>query len=122
MNKDAAPSSSNVLMQDLDLYLGTFSKALGGCGAFVGGKSLLIETLRQFGRGYIYSTHMSSAQAWALTVAIKTVQQADRERERIKNHISFLQNYFQEKLPINGFPIIPVILKVLIKPFQFARK
>lgn len=104
------PDHQGIHMHALDVYVGTFSKALGGCGAFVGGKRTLIEALRQFGRGYIYSTHISSAHAAAMTTAIKLAQNADLERSQLAAHIDYLKDYFQNKLAING-PIIPVILK-----------
>ncbi len=96
--------------EKIDIYIGTFSKALGACGAFVAGKREIIETLRQFGRGYIYSTHISSAQASTLLAAIQMTKTAHAAREQLQAHIDFLRHYFPST-PLEKVtsPIIPVI-------------
>lgn len=95
-----------------DLYMATFGKALGGAGAFIAGRAVLIDALRQFGRGYLYSTHMPPAQAQALTCAIQLTQNADAQRDKLDEHSRRIRNYFHDVISYQGpaTPIIPLVL------------
>ncbi|WP_439840860.1 8-amino-7-oxononanoate synthase [Aeromonas veronii] len=62
------------------IQMGTFGKALGVAGAFVGGSRELVEYLVNFARHYVYSTHMSAAQACAVSKSIELVREADESR------------------------------------------
>ena len=55
----------NLSMEQLPILLGTLGKAFGTAGAFVAGSDILIETLIQFARPYIYTTAMPPAIAEA---------------------------------------------------------
>jgi len=47
--------------KDIDINMGTFSKALGGFGAYICAKSELVEYLINKGRGFIYTTSLPPA-------------------------------------------------------------
>ncbi|MDG6778891.1 8-amino-7-oxononanoate synthase [Thiomicrorhabdus sp. zzn3] len=74
------PSADTVLV-------GTLGKAFGTSGAFVAGSEVLIESLIQFARPYIYTTAMSPLNALATREALKLVKQGDPERQRLQAHI-----------------------------------
>ena len=65
------------------IQMGTFGKALGVAGAFVGGSRELVEYLVNFARHYVYSTHMPAAQACAVSKSIELVQAADDARAHL---------------------------------------
>ncbi|WP_256351761.1 8-amino-7-oxononanoate synthase [Aeromonas sp. sia0103] len=69
------------------IQMGTFGKALGVAGAFVGGSRELVEYLVNFARPYVYSTHMPAAQACAVSQSIALVRGADEARAHLQQLI-----------------------------------
>ncbi|MFC5707671.1 8-amino-7-oxononanoate synthase [Aeromonas eucrenophila] len=70
------------------IQMGTFGKALGVAGAFVGGSRTLVDYLVNFARPYVYSTHMPAAQACAVSASIVLVREADEARAHLGSLIA----------------------------------
>ncbi|PJC92658.1 8-amino-7-oxononanoate synthase [Aeromonas lusitana] len=70
------------------IQMGTFGKALGVAGAFVGGSRALVDYLVNFARHYVYSTHMPAAQACAVSQSITLVRTADESRAHLQQLIT----------------------------------
>lgn len=70
------------------IQMGTFGKALGVAGAFVGGSRELVDYLVNFARHYVYSTHMPAAQACAVSESIRRVRAADEDRAHLRRLIA----------------------------------
>ena len=70
---DVAPS-------DVDIWMGTLSKALSGCGGYIAGSRQLIEILKFHASAFMFSVGMSPPVAAAALAALKKMQ---REPERV---------------------------------------
>ncbi len=66
------------------VYMATLGKALGVAGAFVAGSALLIETLIQRARPYVYTTAMPPALAEATRAALRIAAEEEWRRERLR--------------------------------------
>ncbi len=77
----------NCSLDNNTVLMGTLGKAFGSSGAFVAGSQILIETLINFARPYIYTTAMSPLMAVASRAALKHVIQADAQREHLQKLI-----------------------------------
>lgn len=86
---------------NVDIVAGTFSKALGSVGGFIAAKKELIELLRFYSRGYMFSTAMTPQSTGSIIAALDTIQ---NEPEIMKSLWSNIR-YFREKLLENGFDI-----------------
>ena len=84
------------------ILMATFGKALGVFGAFVAGSEVLIETLIQKARSYIYTTAMPAAFASTVSRSIELCQQAKHERE----HLTGLTQKLRQGLLSQGFKLI----------------
>ncbi|MBL6952152.1 MAG: pyridoxal phosphate-dependent aminotransferase family protein [Alphaproteobacteria bacterium] len=102
-----------VASDDVDILMGTFTKAFGGIGGFVAGSTALIDYLRISARTYIFSAPIPPAIAAGLITSIDIV---DREPWR---HEKALENaaYFRRKVEAAGFDtlgsethIVPVLI------------
>lgn len=73
------------------IYIGTLGKAAGVSGAFVAGRSNVIEWLMQRARTYIFTTASSPIIAGALLATIDLIDQGDARRAHLQQLISRLQ-------------------------------
>ena len=76
---------------DVDIYMGTLGKGLGGYGAFVAGSEEMIEYLIQFARPYIYTTALPAALASAMTDNLAIVMSGERQPVLAANIAYFRQ-------------------------------
>ena len=65
---------------DVDIWMGTLSKALAGCGGYIAGETALVEHLKFMAPGFLYSVGMSPPVAAASLAALQCLQ---REPERV---------------------------------------
>ncbi len=77
----------NVDSAAVDLYMGTFGKACGVYGAFVGGKKCWIETLKQQARPLIYSTALPPAIAAAAEKGLLLATESGDRRDRLAANV-----------------------------------
>ena len=65
---------------DVDIWMGTLSKALAGCGGYIAGETALVEHLRYLAPGFLYSVGMSPPLAAAALAALRYM---DTHPERV---------------------------------------
>lgn len=73
------------------LQMGTFSKALGGFGAYVAGPRTLIDTLVNRSRGFIYSTALPPGVWAAALEAVRLVQADCTMKSRLWSNVRRLE-------------------------------
>ena len=66
------------------IYMATLGKAAGVSGAFIAAESVVINTLIQRARSYIYTTASPPALSSALLVSLKLLQQEDGRRDQLR--------------------------------------
>ncbi len=67
--------------QGVDIWMGTLSKTLSGCGGYIAGCQALIDMLRHFAPGFLYSVGMPAMVAAA---AIESLRIMRSEPERVR--------------------------------------
>lgn len=65
---------------DVDIWMGTLSKTLAGCGGYIAGETALIEHLKFLAPGFLYSVGMPPSMAAASLAAL---EQLHRHPERV---------------------------------------
>jgi 8-amino-7-oxononanoate synthase len=107
------------------IQMGTFGKALGVAGAFVGGSRELVDYLVNFARHYVYSTHMPAAQACTVSKSIELVRAADESRA----HLGQLIARFRQgaaalgwQLGASNTPIQPLLVGESTVALQLAER
>jgi 8-amino-7-oxononanoate synthase len=107
------------------IQMGTFGKALGVAGAFVGGSRELVEYLVNFVRHYVYSTHMPAAQACAVSKSIELVRAADEARTHLVQLIARFRQGAQAQgwqLGASATPIQPLLVGESSAALQLAER
>jgi 8-amino-7-oxononanoate synthase len=69
--------------REIDATVGTLSKALGAMGGFVAGPGVLIETIRNAGRAFIYTTALPPAICAAAIKALEIVEKEPQRRRKL---------------------------------------
>ena len=114
----------NLKGTEVDIWMGTLSKALAGCGGYIAGETALIENLKCFAPGFLYSVGMPPALAAASLAAIEIFQ---KEPERVKTLQKRGEFFIKEaqKIGLNtgtssGLAIIPVIVGSSVKTVKLS--
>jgi 8-amino-7-oxononanoate synthase len=100
-------------LDDVPVLMGTLGKALGTFGAFVAGSDVLVETLIQQARSYIYTTALPPALAEATLASITAARREAWRRERLSQLVAaFRERALQMGLPVleSDSPIQPLLV------------
>lgn len=95
------------------IYMATLGKAAGVAGAFVAGDALLIETLQQQARSYIYTTAAPPLLAHALLQSLQLMAAETWRRERLQELILRLRAGLRDspwRLLPSDTPIQPLLV------------
>ena len=99
---------------DVELWSGTMSKALAGCGGYVGGSRELIEFLKYTTPGFIYSVGMPPPTAAASLAAIRAIRSEPETLERLREMSALFLTLAREAGldtgDSEGTPVIPCIV------------
>jgi len=91
------------------IQMGTFSKALGSLGGFVGANKSLIDYLRNKARSFIYSTALPPSVIATSLSALEIVKSNPRPRERLWKNV----NYLKKKLKELGFNLLNTTSQII---------
>lgn len=111
--------------KDIDIVLGTCSKALAASGGFVVANKELIEYLRIASRSYMFSTAMLPASSAALVEVLKVIESDQERREQLWKNA----DYARQGLHDLGFEtfssktqIIPILVGKDSDAIEFSRR
>jgi 7-keto-8-aminopelargonate synthetase-like enzyme len=101
------------VLKEVDIVVGTMSKALGSTGGVVAAKKVVVDLLINKARSFIYTTAPTVAACAAALAALELVQREPERRERLKKNAEYLRTRLKQ-LGINTgrstSHIIPVII------------
>ena len=104
----------NVDPMDVDLWVGTLSKALVSCGGYVAGSGVVIDLLKHHAPGFVYSVGMPAAMAVAASMALKIMLE---EPERVALLQARSRRFHERARAVGlnvgsswGYGIVPVIV------------
>jgi len=99
--------------KDVDIWMGTLSKTLAGCGGYIAGERALVEHLKYAAPGFVYSVGIAPALAAASLTALNIMQKEPQRVVRLReNSQYFLQQAKRNGLDTGnseGFSIIPLM-------------
>ncbi len=109
---------------DVDIWMGTLSKALAGCGGYVAGESALVEHLKFLAPGFLYSVGMPPPTAAASLAALQCLQ-GEPERvatlqERGRLFLAQARAAGVDTGSSAGFAVIPALTGSSIKAARLA--
>jgi 5-aminolevulinate synthase len=90
-------------MQRIDVVEGTLAKAFGCLGGYIAGSAKLIDAVRSYAPGFIFTTALPPAVCAAATAAIRHLKTSSWERERHQDRAGRTKSV----LAAAGLPIMP---------------
>lgn len=100
--------------EDVDIWMGTLSKALASCGGYITGSEALMFSLRYGAAGFMFSVGQSPADAAAAVAALGVMHAEPQRVERLRQRGRlFLDTAKRHGLPTGtsqGYSVVPVIV------------
>jgi 5-aminolevulinate synthase len=90
-------------MHRIDVIEGTLAKAFGCLGGYIAGSAQLIDAVRSYAPGFIFTTALPPAVCAAATAAIRHLKASDWERERHQERAARAKAV----LTSAGLPVMP---------------
>ena len=107
------------LNNDVDIVMGTLSKAIGSLGGYVTGNIDLISYLRNKARSFMYTTALPPAVCAASIAGIKLIQEDSSIRDSLWQNVHFVKDKLRS-LNINTISSESQIIPILIGDAQKA--
>lgn len=109
---------------DVDIWMGTLSKSLAGCGGYIAGDAALIELLKYTAPGFVYSVGMSPVMAAASLRALELMFEEPWRVARLNNNAkTFRDMASRHGLDVGlseGKNIVPIIVGASVKAGRLA--
>lgn len=111
------------VLNEIDILIGTFSKAFGGVGGFVLADKEIIDYMKLHARAYVYSATLPVAQAEAALAALNIIEKDYSRVRRLEKN----KDFFREGLLHLGYNlgdsethITPIMIGDEIKAMTFG--
>ncbi|HWA89633.1 MAG TPA: 5-aminolevulinate synthase [Rhizomicrobium sp.] len=100
-------------MARIDIVEGTLAKAFGVMGGYIAASSELIDCIRSFAPGFIFTTSLAPAIAAGVLASVRHLKESEAERETLHARATLLKKLMSEAgLPVMDSPshIVPVFV------------
>ena len=113
------------LSDDVDIQLGTLSKALGSEGGYVCANEVIINTLINHSRSFIFSTALVPAAVGAAKVALQLLKKEPYHIAQLRDNVHDMSKDLERhNIPVahNAIPIFPIIVGSDEKALEVSEK
>ena len=112
------------LEDEIDIHVGTFSKALGGMGGFVAGSQALYNYLMGFARSRVFSCALSPAVSAGVLQALHIAEREPQLRDTLWSNVAYMRGLLAEAgidVGESTSQIIPIMIRNDRKIFGVAQ-
>lgn len=102
-------SERDGLMDRLDIIEGTLGKAYGVMGGYITGSRNVIDAVRSYAPGFIFTTSLSPVLAAGACASIRHLKESNNERERHQERAATLK----AKLRAAGLPVMDSVTHIV---------
>jgi 5-aminolevulinate synthase len=111
--RGAGVAARDGVMDRIDIIEGTLAKAFGVMGGYIAASSEIVDCIRSFAPGFIFTTSLAPALAAGALASIRHLKESDVERAALQERAARLKRLFAEAgLPVMSSPshIVPVFV------------
>jgi 7-keto-8-aminopelargonate synthetase-like enzyme len=83
--------------REVDIWMGTLSKTLAGCGGYIAGSTALIEYLKCMAGVFVYSVGLPPALAAGALKALEIMRREPERVHRLQRNAAYFQELAQER-------------------------
>jgi len=110
--------------KDVDIWMGTLSKTLAGCGGYIAGETALVEHLKFLAPGFLYSVGMPPSVAAASLAALRRMQELPERvatlQARGKRFLELAQAAGIDTGSSAGLAVVPAITQSSLKAARLS--
>lgn len=102
------------LMDRVTIIQGTLAKAYGVMGGYIAGDALLVDVIRSYAPGFIFTTALPPSLAAAATASVEHLKESKVEREQQRKRVAYLKfRLHQANIPFLNTEshIVPVMVR-----------
>ncbi|MDR2787818.1 MAG: aminotransferase class I/II-fold pyridoxal phosphate-dependent enzyme [Candidatus Accumulibacter sp.] len=111
---------------EVDIWMGTLSKTLAGCGGFIAGERALVEHLKYAAPGFVYSVGMSpplaAASLEALRILLREPERVERLRARAGRFLRHMRSAGIDTGYAQGHAVVPAIIGSSLKAVRLSNR
>jgi len=102
------------LQNDVDIINGTLSKAVGVFGGYIAASATIIDFIRSYGTGFIFTTSLPPAVCGAANKSIQLIRQDAESRQAFHNNVQNLRAALRDngvEFTVNGSHITSIPIR-----------
>ena len=111
--RGAGVAARDGVMDRIDIVEGTLAKAFGVMGGYIAASTEIVDCIRSFAPGFIFTTSLAPAIAAGVLASVRHLKESDAEREKLQERAARLKQMLAEAgLPVMTSPshIVPVFV------------
>jgi 5-aminolevulinate synthase len=85
------------IADEFTVMMGTLAKGFGTIGGYIAGPAAMIDAVRAFGRGFVFTTSLPPFIAAGALAAVRHLRSCDVERERLRANARLLHRLLGER-------------------------
>jgi len=108
-------------VDEVDLIMGTFSKALASIGGFIAGRKEIIHWIQHVARSFIFSASLPPSNVAAVIAVLKIIENEPERVEKVNQISSYVRNELRSmgyNLGKSETPVVPIIIGDQFKTMQ----
>jgi 8-amino-7-oxononanoate synthase len=99
------------LEDEIDIYMGTFSKSLGSIGGFISAKSKITEFIRHKASAFIFTAALPPASVAGVIAGLDIMINEPERIEKLRDNTAYIKRGFFDmgfQVNNNSIPIVPI--------------
>ena len=113
------------LEDEVDIYMGTFSKSLASLGGYMAASKVVCDYVRHNSRPFIFSASITPASCASALAALRVLKAHPELVDRLQNIAEYMRNCLTEKgvkIRMSKTPIIPIFTYDAIRTLTITKK